>query len=383
MSMKKRIIIFGATGSVGMTVLEEIACYKEHFEIVGISCHSNIECAEVIVRNFSVQALAVTNSQIVVPQNICEKIFRGINGLVTMVESLEFDAIVVAIAGVGGLRSVLRGIERKKVIILANKEILVMAGELVMNLAKAKGVMILPLDSEHNAIFQCIRGDNRFIRRLWLTASGGKFWNQDRQAIENATIAEVLQHPKWSMGKKITVDSSTMANKGLEIIEAMHLFGVEPAQIEVAIHPACMVHSLVEFCDGSFLAQLSPVSMKYAARYCLFYPERIDVQEQSLDIFQLNELQFFRPDFEKFPCLRLAMEVARSKQSKRIAYNAANEIAVELFLKEKIALQAIPKIIEDVLLKVENRDYSTVEEILAVDQMVRSKARQLAKRFNI
>ncbi|MDR1366701.1 MAG: 1-deoxy-D-xylulose-5-phosphate reductoisomerase [Puniceicoccales bacterium] len=383
MNTKKRIVILGATGSVGMTVLEEIARYGEHFEVVGISCHSNIERAEVIVRNFSVQALAVTNSQIAVPKNICGKIFRGINGLIAMVESLEFDAIVVAMAGVDGLRPVLRGIERGKVIILANKEILVVAGELVMNLARAKGVTILPLDSEHNAIFQCTRGDNRFIRRLWLTASGGKFWNQDRQAIENATVAEVLQHPKWSMGKKITVDSSTMANKGLEIIEAMHLFGVDPARIEVAIHPACAVHSLVEFCDGSFLAQLSPISMKYAARYCLFYPERINVSEQSLDIFQLNELRFFRPDFEKFPCLRLAIEVAQSKQSKRIAYNAANEVAVELFLKEKIALWAIPEIIEDALSKVEDKHYSTVEEILAVDQMVRSKAGQLAKRFNV
>jgi 1-deoxy-D-xylulose-5-phosphate reductoisomerase len=183
------------------------------------------------------------------------------------------------------------------------------------------------------------------------------------------------------MGQKITVDSSTMANKGLEIIEAMHLFWVTPAQIEVAIHPACMVHSLVEFCDGSFLAQLSPVSMKYAARYCLFYPERVDAREQSLDLFRLGELQFFCPDFEKFPCLKLAMEVARGKQSQRIAYNAANEVAVEAFLEEKIALRAIPEIIRETLAKIEDKNYATLEEVLAVDQMARSRARQLAKRF--
>jgi 1-deoxy-D-xylulose-5-phosphate reductoisomerase len=275
----------------------------------------------------------------------------------------------------------LRAIDRGKTVILASKEILVVAGEMVMGLAKSKGAVILPLDSEHNAIFQCTRGDNRFIERLWLTASGGKFWDRDLQTIENATVAEVLQHPKWSMGKKITVDSSTMANKGLEIIEAMHLFGVKPAQIEVAIHPACTVHSLVEFCDGSFLAQLSPVSMKYAARYCLFYPERIDVREPSLDLFQLGELQFFHPDFEKFPCLKLAMEVAQGKQSRRIAYNAANEIAVELFLEEKIALWAISAIIRDTSAKMEDKNYTTLEEILAVDQMARSRARRFAKRF--
>jgi 1-deoxy-D-xylulose-5-phosphate reductoisomerase len=298
-----------------------------------------------------------------------------------MVESLEFDVLVVAIAGIGGLRPVLRSIDRGKTIILASKEILVVAGEMVMSSAQRKGAVILPLDSEHNAIFQCTRGDNRFIERLWLTASGGKFWNQDRQTIENATVAEVLQHPKWSMGKKITVDSSTMANKGLEIIEAMHLFGVRPAQIEVAIHPACTVHSLVEFCDGSFLAQLSPVSMKYAARYCLFYPKRIAVREPSMDLFQLGELQFFRPNFEKFPCLKLAMEVAQGKQSQHIAYNAANEIAVELFLNGKITFQAIPEIIRDTLSKMEDKDYATLEEILAVDQMARSRAKQFAKRF--
>jgi 1-deoxy-D-xylulose-5-phosphate reductoisomerase len=381
MNRKKRIIILGATGSVGTTVFEEIACFQEQFEVVGISCHSNIECAEMIIKKFSVQTVTVTDPKVSVSKNLCGKIFRGVDGLNAMVESLEFDVLVVAIAGIDGLRPVLRAIDRGKTIILASKEVLVIAGEMVMNLAKSKRAVILPLDSEHNAIFQCTRGDNRFIERLWLTASGGKFWDQDSQTIEHATVTEVLRHPKWSMGKKITVDSSTMANKGLEIIEAMHLFGVKPTQIEVAIHPACTVHSLVEFCDGSFLAQLSPASMKYAARYCLFYPERVVVREPSLDLFQLGELQFFRPDFEKFPCLKLAMEVAQGKQSQRIAYNAANEIAVELFLNEKIALRAIPEIIRDALSKMEDKDYVTLEEVLAVDQMVRSRARQFAKRF--
>jgi 1-deoxy-D-xylulose-5-phosphate reductoisomerase len=314
-------------------------------------------------------------------ENFCEKVFRGVDGLVEMIDTLEFDAIVVATSGVDGLRPTLRAIERGKTIILATKEILVIAGEMVMNLAKFRGATLLPLDSEHNAIFQCTRGDYRFIRNIWLTASGGKFWDKDCRMMENATLAEVLQHPRWSMGQKITIDSSTMANKGLEIIEAMHLFGVEADRIRVAIHPSCIVHSLVEFCDGNFLAQMSPVSMKYAARYCLFYPERIGVEESPLDLYNLSGIEFFRPDLEKFPCLKLAMEVAKAKQSKCIAYNAANEVAVELFLKEKITLSAIAEIIEGILERIEDKDYGTLEEILAVDQMVRSKAQQLAKKF--
>ncbi|MDR0590894.1 MAG: 1-deoxy-D-xylulose-5-phosphate reductoisomerase [Puniceicoccales bacterium] len=383
MKPKKRIIILGATGSVGATVLEEIARSRDQFEVVGISCHSAIDRAEKIAKLFSVPAVAVVDGKIRVPGGMCKNIFRGVDGLTQMVNALEFDAIVVAISGVNGLRPTLRAIDRAKTVILASKEVLVIAGEMVMDLAKAKGATLLPLDSEHNAIFQCLKGNNRFIRSLWLTASGGKFWNVDGAAMDNATAEMVLRHPKWSMGRKITVDSSTMANKGLEMIEAMHLFGAKAEQIRVAIHPSCIVHSLVEFCDGSFLAQMSPPSMRYPVRHCLFYPERTSLQEPSLDLFRLAELKFFPPDFRKFPCLGLAAEVARERQSKHIAYNAANEVAVELFLQEKIALKSIAEIIAAVLPKVENRTYATVEEVLAVDQMVRSKAAQWAKRFFI
>jgi 1-deoxy-D-xylulose-5-phosphate reductoisomerase len=379
MKPKKRIMILGATGSVGTTVLEEIAKNREQFEIVGISCHSDVDGVGRIAEAFSVPAVTVVDRKIQVPKAVCGHIFRGESGLVEMVNALEFDAIVVAISGVNGLRPTLKAIERGKTIILASKEILVIAGKMVMDLARTRGATILPLDSEHNAIFQCLRGSNRFIRHLWLTASGGRFWNAAPLLMEHATVEAVLRHPVWSMGRKITVDSSTMANKGLEIIEAMHLFCVQPEQIKVAIHPGCIVHSLVEFCDGSFLAQMSPTSMHYAARHCLFYPERVAIQEPSLNLFQLADLKFFPPDFEKFPCLKLAMEVARGKQSQHIAYNAANEIAVELFLREEIAFKSIPEIITAALAKVEDKNYATVEEILAVDQMVRSKAKQLAQ----
>ncbi|MDR3317276.1 MAG: 1-deoxy-D-xylulose-5-phosphate reductoisomerase [Puniceicoccales bacterium] len=383
MKIKERIIILGATGSVGTTVLAEIAQHRERFEVIGISCNGNVKQALTIVQSFSVPNLAVVHPKISVPQDVGAKIFRDVDGLVEMVNTLDFDILVVAISGLNGLRPTLKAIERGRTIILASKEVLVVAGEMVMHLAQIKSAKILPLDSEHNAIFQCTRGENRFIRQLWLTASGGKFWNMDPQTIRHASVTEVLQHPKWSMGKKITVDSSTMANKGLEIIEAMHLFSVKPEQIKVAIHPSCVIHSLVEFCDGSFLAQMSPVSMKYAARYCLFYPERIDISEPSLNLFQLESLRFEHPDLERFPCLRLALAVAKEKQSKHIAFNAANEIAVELFLQEKIAFGTIPPLIESILTKIESKDYATVEEIMAVDQMVRTRTKQLAKDFYI
>jgi 1-deoxy-D-xylulose-5-phosphate reductoisomerase len=383
METKKRIIILGATGSVGTTVLQEISAHPDYFDVVGISCHSNVEQAEQIARQFSVKALAISDEKVAPPKNFPGQIFRGTDGLRHMVEDLEFSTLVVALSGINGLGPVLRAIERSKTIIIANKEILVAGGSMIMDLAKARGATILPLDSEHNAIFQCLQGEHRFIRNLWLTASGGIFWNQSPEAMENATVEMVLQHPKWSMGQKITVDSSTMANKGLEIIEAMHLFAVGPERIKIALHPACVVHSLVEFCDGNFLGQLASPSMRYAARHCLFYPERIAVAESSLDLYQLSGLQFFPPNFEQFPCLELAIDAARKKQSKHIAYNAANEIAVHLFLQGKIKLQSIAKIIAATLAKVEDKDYETLEEILAVDQMVRSRAEQIAKKFHL
>ncbi|MDR1435560.1 MAG: 1-deoxy-D-xylulose-5-phosphate reductoisomerase [Puniceicoccales bacterium] len=376
MDSKKRIIILGATGSVGATVLSEIAQFPNQFEVVGISCHSAVDRLREIVHQFSPKAVAIVDSPIGV--DFRGMLFQGVSGLAQMIDALDFDVLVVALSGVNGLKATLKAIEKGKDIILANKEILVIAGAMVTHFAKQKGVSILPLDSEHNAIFQCTRGDNRFIKNLWLTASGGKFWNVDSATMAGATVETVLQHPRWSMGKKITVDSSTMANKGLEIIEAMHLFAVDATRIRVAIHRSCIVHSLVEFCDGSFLAQMSPVSMKYAARHCLFYPERIALEEQSLDLYQLGSLDFEYPDLERFPCLRLAIEVAKEKQSRHIAFNAANEIAVELFLQKKIAFGSIPRLIENALSRIESRDYETVEEILAVDQMVRCKTKQLA-----
>ncbi|UPA28484.1 MAG: 1-deoxy-D-xylulose-5-phosphate reductoisomerase [Verrucomicrobiota bacterium] len=377
---KKRIVILGATGSVGQTVLREIAAHREFFEVVGIACQRNVIRAQELLLELNISALAITDETIHITSN--RKIYRGSMGLTAMVTELDFDVLVVAISGIDGLKPTLRAIDRGKDIILASKEILVEAGDLVMQRARERGVQILPLDSEHNAIFQCTRGETGEIQKLQLTASGGRFWNLPVSEMEAATPEIVLNHPKWSMGAKITVDSSTMANKGLEIIEAMHLFQVRAEQIEVLVHPECVVHSLVEFVDGNTLAQLSPTSIAYAARACLFFPERgIAPQSEKLDLALLGSLHFYAPDLKKFPCLRLAYEVARRKQSLHIAYNAANEVAVELFLAHKIPFLSIPQILEAVLEKIDDRTYTTLEEILAVDQMVRSQACQVARRF--
>ncbi|MDR2807118.1 MAG: 1-deoxy-D-xylulose-5-phosphate reductoisomerase [Puniceicoccales bacterium] len=378
MNLKKRIIILGATGSVGTTVLSEIAAHPDQFQLIGASCYTNIHALKTVVHRFSPQAVAIAHPEIAVDCHFNGIVFRGTSGLAQMVDHFDFDILVVATSGIDSLRATLKAIEKGKDIILANKEILVIAGAMVTQRAQQTGSVLLPLDSEHNAIFQCIQGNQRFIKNLWLTASGGKFWDSNPG---DPTVEMVLQHPQWSMGKKITVDSSTMANKGLEVIEAMHLFKVDASQIKVAIHRSCIVHSLVEFCDGSFLAHMSPPSMKYAARHCLFYPERTETQEPSLDLYQIGSLNFERPNEKRFPCLHLAMEVAKGKQSEHIAFNGANEIAVELFLQKKIAFSAIPHLIESILPKIEPKDYATVEEILAVDQMVRSKTKQLAKCF--
>lgn len=409
METKKRVIILGATGSVGQTVLQEIAAFPDQFEVVGVSCNRDVLHVQEIAEKFSVPSVSIVDvaaqKQVTMRDR---KIFYGLAGLTQLIQEVDFDVLVVAISGINGLKPTLRAIEKGKEIILASKEILVEAGEMVMTRAREKGVKVLPLDSEHNAIFQCTRGDNRSIAKLQLTASGGCFWNEPIEVMQQVSLEQILQHPKWSMGKKITVDSSSMANKALEIIEAMHLFQVHPDQIEVLIHPDCVVHSLVGFTDGSFLAQLSPVSMRYAARFCLFYPDRCRIEalvesvknftgekninntkndikntpiEILLDLSKLASLHFYKPDLEKFPCLKLGFQVARGSQSLQIAYNAANEVAVALVLEKKLAFCQIPVVIEETLNVIEHKNYKTLEEILAVDQMVRSIAKRFAKKY--
>ncbi len=284
-----------------------------------------------------------------------------------------------ALVGAAGLGPTLKAVEKGKSVLIANKESLVLAGELIRKLAKKQKSVILPLDSEHNAIFQATQPHFEQVKKIILTASGGPFWNS-RLDFKEITPKQALKHPNWSMGAKISIDSATLMNKGLEVIEAHHLFGLELSSIEVVIHPQSLIHSLVLFQDGSHLAQLGFPDMQIPISYALGYPRRLELTEQcNLDLTKFSPLTFYPPDLEKFPCLRLAQEALQAGQSHCVVLNAANEIAVELFLKEKINFQHIPLLIEELLAKHQSMPISSFETILNLDQETRIKTLERAK----
>jgi 1-deoxy-D-xylulose-5-phosphate reductoisomerase len=290
--------------------------------------------------------------------------------------------VLSAITGAAGLLPTYRALEAGKNVGLANKETLVMAGELMMNKAREKGVEILPVDSEHNAIHQCLRGARHGeVRRLILTASGGPFRETPKEKLASVSRDEALNHPTWRMGKKITIDSATLMNKGLEVIEASWLFGVSADEVDVVVHPQSIVHSLVEFVDGSVLAQLGVTDMRIAIQYALTYPERWPSPLPSLDIQKLARLEFFEPDREKFPCLNLAYRALRAGGTAPAVLNAANEIVVDAFLNDAIPFHAIPEIIESVLNAHSPRQASSLDPILQADAWARAEARKLTDRF--
>ena len=325
MKKKQKIVILGATGSIGDTSLREIKNWPDFFEVVGISSFQNESKLINIAKDFNVKNLSIEQG---CNRNLSSDmhLFWGKDAATEMISKIDFDTVIVAIPGVASLNPTIAAIKRGKRIILASKEVMVIGGHLIRELCEKYGAEILPMDSEHNAIFQCIKGENKFVRNLWLTASGGCLRAKTLEEVQQVSAEEVLNHPKWSMGKKITVDSSSMANKGLEVIEAKYLFNIPADRIKVVIHPQCLIHSAVEFLDGSFLAHMAPVSMKYAARSCLFYPERCIAPETSLNLCDLTQITFDRPDLDKFPCLRLAFEAANRSHFFEIAFNAANEI---------------------------------------------------------
>ncbi|HEX7954684.1 MAG TPA: 1-deoxy-D-xylulose-5-phosphate reductoisomerase, partial [Burkholderiales bacterium] len=309
----------------------------------------------------------------------CE-VLSGDAGLQQIAAAAEVDAVMAAIVGAAGLPSTLAAARAGKQLLLANKEALVMAGGLLMNAVTASGAMLLPIDSEHNAIFQALpRGfDGNLrgagVRKLWLTASGGPFLRTERKTLENVTPEQACAHPKWSMGRKISVDSATLMNKGLEVIEASFLFGAAAAQIEVVIHPQSIVHSLVEYVDGSVLAQLGNPDMRTPIAHALAYPERIDPGVQSLDLCAIASLQFERPDLERFPCLRLAYRALDAGGNAPIVLNAANEVAVASFLAGRLAFARIADVVEDVLARIAPGRVRTLEDVLAADAHARSEA---------
>ncbi len=369
----KRLVILGSTGSIGRQTLE-IVREQEGLDIVALAAGSNTALMEEQIREFHPLYAVVWEEKAakelrekVSDQNV--KILSGMDGLLE-ISSLEvYDVLVTAIVGMIGIRPTIAAINAGKTIALANKETLVTAGHIIMPLAKKMNVHILPVDSEHSAIFQSMNGEPRErIARLWLTASGGPFRGKKREELANVRVEDALRHPNWSMGRKITIDSATMVNKGLEVMEAKWLFHVDYDQIKVVVHPQSIVHSMVEYVDGALIAQLGTPDMKLPIRYALFYPDRRPTEQKKLDISMLSSLTFEEPQWDSFTGLSLALKAGREGGSMPTVYNAANEKAVSLFLEGKITFLQIPEIIGSCMERHKKIDDPDVDQILAVEQ---------------
>lgn len=375
----KLISILGATGSIGTQTLDVIRKQKDEFKLVGISANKSFEKVINIIKEFSPKYVALMDENTYKDvKNYCREnslnieVYYGIEGLNIIATIPDVQMVVTSIVGMVGLGPTLKAIEKGKHIALANKETLVVGGKLVKEAALKHNVDILPVDSEHGAVFQCLQGNKREdISRILLTASGGPFRGKKINELENVSCDEALNHPKWSMGKKISIDSATLMNKGLEVIEAHWLFGADYDSIECIIHPQSIIHSMVEYVDGSVMAQLATTDMRLPIQYALNYPSRRKKVVNSLDFFSLGNLTFEKPDIETFKCLRLAYEAGRAGGTMTTILNSANEAAVELFLNRKINFLDIADIIEDCMQKFENIYEFTYEHILEEDKKVR------------
>lgn len=385
----KQIAILGSTGSIGQSTLSIIRKHPDRFRVASLAAGRNVDasleqCAEWRPKIVSMATgeLADSLAQRLKSAGITGiEIVHGTEGTVKVATLPEADFVVSAIVGVAGLEATYAAVQAGKPVGLANKEAMVAAGEILTAAARAKHVPLLPIDSEHNAIHQCMRaGDKPEIRRLWLTASGGPFRNLPLRDFAGITVAQALKHPTWVMGRRITIDSATMLNKGLEIIEACRLFDLPPSAVKVTVHPQSTVHSLVEYIDGSILAQISVTDMRLPILYAMTYPERAE-SDLTFDMATLGQLNFEPPDFERFPCLRLAYEAAEKGGAHSIALNAADEIAVEAFLNEHIPFTAIPRTIEAVLQATPENHPASIAEVLALDREAREAATREARRF--
>ncbi len=375
----KRIAILGSTGSIGTQALEVVEKISDKIKVVSLSAGGNIELLRQQIIKFNPENVCVAKEadRILLQQEFSDiKIFAGEDGLDEIVSDEDTDMVLVAVSGAVGLRPTIKAIQHKKDIALANKETLVMAGDIVMKMAREYGVKILPVDSEHSAIFQCLNGVKP--KKLIITASGGPFRNNSIEEIRNATAKEALNHPRWSMGKKITVDSATLMNKGLEVIEAHHLFNMGYDDIKVVVHPQSIVHSAIEHKDGSVIAQLGVPSMHIPIQYALTYPQRVEgVESESFDFVKASQLTFEAPDFDKFPALKLAFEAGKKGKTYPVVLNAANEEAVMAFLAGEIRLTDIIEIVEKLLSEHSPIEDATLEQIFELNEKTRIVARKL------
>lgn len=384
---KKRLVLLGATGSIGDSTLQVVRKHPDQLEIVAIAAHKNCAKLDEIAREFKIKHVGVfdeTAARAAKQAGLFKgrTLHAGPAGLEELACLPEGDMVVAAVVGTLGLKPTLAAIQAGKDIALANKEILVLAGRFVMAAAKKHGVTIVPLDSEHNALFQCLDGERpEDVAKLLLTASGGPFRDYTREQMAAVTPAAALKHPNWNMGPKVTIDSSTMANKGLEVIEARWLFNIPAERIQVVVHPQSIVHSMVEFVDGSIIAQLSPPSMTFPIQHSLLYPGRAEGVVPTVDFTQKLSLQFHPPDVARFPCLRLAYAALCADGAAPGAFNAANEIAVAAFLEKRIGYLDIPRVIAATLDSLPASRLRNLDDILAADAAARVRAAKAVKKI--
>src|ERR1043166_2409612 len=381
---RKRVVVLGATGSIGESALKVAHDIPERMEIVGLAANRNARKLAEQANRVRPKAVCLVDESKLEELRVALKyepeIFSGEAGLAKIACLADADMVLVAVVGTGGLHPALAAIEAGKDLAVASKEILVMAGEIVIREAERKNIKVLPVDSEHNAIYQCLDGQrNNSVRRLILTASGGPFRNTPNEQFESITVEQALKHPTWNMGPKITIDSATLFNKGLEMIEAHWLFGVEMKRVEVVIHPQSIVHSKVEFSDGSVLAQLSHSNMRFPIQYAVTWPDRVPNSLPPLDFSKLSKLEFFAPRYDDFPALNLARRAGDEGGTLPAVLNAANEVAVSAFLDRKISFPRIWKTVGNVMDRHENVAHPDLDAILRADQWARNEAAKLAR----
>lgn len=378
--MQKNIAILGSTGSIGTQTLDIIEAHPDLFKVSVLTANNNWELLAQQALKFQPSQVVITNTSHYPAlkealKNTKIKVESGVESLCLAPTLKEIDMVVTALVGYSGLIPTVKAIQKGKTIALANKETLVVAGEIITKLAKEHKVRILPVDSEHSAIFQCLQGEeHKNMSKILLTASGGPFRTFTKEALRNVTVKQALNHPNWDMGAKVTIDSASMMNKGFEMIEAKWLFDCKPENIEILVHPQSIVHSMVQFCDGSVKAQLGVPDMHIPIQYALSYPDRFVCDKYILDWAKVHELTFEKPDFDKYPLLRLAFEAITKGGNMPCILNAANEIAVQAFLKEKISFTMMPELAEAMMRKIEFKKDPTLDDLILTNKEARNQA---------
>ena len=372
------IVVLGSTGSIGRQALEVIDRHPDKFKLLGLAAYNKLDLLEAQVKKYQPRLVALGDAskysafQARVGNSV--EILTGVEGLCALAELDGVDTVLVALSGAVGIRPTLAAINKSRRIALANKETLVAAGDIVMQAAREKEADIIPVDSEHSAVFQCLQGERSYVQNIWLTASGGPFRDYSAAQLNTVTVDMALSHPNWNMGPKISVDSATLMNKGLEVIEAHHLFGVDYDKIKVLVQKESVIHSMVEFVDGSFLAHLGTADMRIPIQYALTWPQRFPSPAVHLDFTQLAEIHFAAPDYERFPALGLAISAGRRGGTLPAVMNAANELAVNYFLHQQIKFKQIAVVVEKVMQDHAIIDRPGLEEILAADLWARGRA---------